>query len=90
MGARDTHPSIEAPQLEGYRRMTAGRKLAIVAGLTAAVHQLALAEIRRRHPQADEREQRLRLVSRWVPAATLRRLCGWDPDVVSAGEPRPE
>lgn len=82
MPANDTHPSVEELQLEGYRRMTGAQKLAIVSRLTAAVHQLALVDIRRRHPAADLREQRLRLVSRWIDAATMRRVFGWDPDVM--------
>jgi hypothetical protein len=81
MDANDTHPSIEELQLAGYRRMSSAQLLAIVSQLTAAVHQLALLDIRRRHPQADEREQRLRLVSRFTDASTMRRVFGWDPDV---------
>ena len=82
MDANDTHPRIEELQLEGYRRMTPAEKLAIVSALTAAVHQLALVDIRRRHPAADQREQRLRLVSRFIDAATMRRVFDWDPDVM--------
>jgi hypothetical protein len=82
MNARDTDPRIEQLQLAGYRRMTPVQKLAIVSKLTAAVHQLALADIRRRHPAAGEREQRLRLISRWTDGPTMRRVFGWDPDVM--------
>jgi hypothetical protein len=82
MDASDTHPRIEELQLAGYRRMTPAQKLAIVSKLTATVHQLALADIRRNHPEAGEREQRLRLVSRWIDAATMRRVFGWDPDAM--------
>jgi hypothetical protein len=63
--------------------LTPTQKLAVVRGLTQAVHRLALADIRRRHPQADERERRLRLVSRWIDADTMRRAFEWDPDVIS-------
>jgi hypothetical protein len=82
MDAHDTDPRIEELQLAGYRRMSPAEKLAIVSRLTAAVHQLALLDIRRRHPQAGEREQRLRLVSRFVDAPTMRRVFGWDPDIM--------
>jgi hypothetical protein len=74
---------VERLQAEGYRRLTPTQKLAVVRGLTQAVHRLALADIRRRHPQADERERRLRLVSRWIDADTMRRAFEWDPDVIS-------
>jgi hypothetical protein len=46
------------------------------------MHQLALVDIRRRHPNADEREQRLRLVSRFTDASMMRRVFRWDPDVM--------
>jgi hypothetical protein len=79
--ARDTHPAIEKLLVDGYRKMTPARKLAIVNELTVAVQRLALADIRRRHPSADEHEQKLRLASRWLDAATMRRVFDWDPDV---------
>jgi hypothetical protein len=78
---RDTHPAIEQLLVDGYRRMTPAQKLAIVDDLTVTVQQLALMDIRRVHPSADEREQKLRLASRWLDAATMRRVFDWDPDV---------
>lgn len=81
MTARDTHPVIEKLVVDGYRKMTPARKLAIVNDLTITVQKLALADIRRRHPLADEREQKLRLASRWLDPGTMRRVFGWDPDV---------
>jgi hypothetical protein len=81
MAARDTHPAIEELLVSGYRKMTPAQKMAIVSDLTITVQQLALADIKRRHPFADEREQKLRLASRWLGADTMRRVFGWDPDV---------
>lgn len=78
---RDTHPVIETLVVDGYRKMTPAQKLAIVDELTIAVQRLALNDIRRRHPLADEYEQKLRLASRWLDSATMRRVFGWDPDV---------
>ena len=78
---RDTHPAIEKLVVDGYRKMTPAQKLAIVNDLTVMVQQLALTDIRRRHPLADEHEQKLRLASRWIDSATMRRVFGWDPDV---------
>ena len=46
--------------------------------LTRAVQELALVDIRRRHPGADEREQRLRLASRWIEPELMRDAFGWD------------
>src|SRR5438270_8130046 len=60
----DTDPLVEAMLVEGYRRMSPSQKLERVRALTRAVQELALVDIRRRHPDADEREQALRLASR--------------------------
>ena len=74
----DTHPAIRKMLIEGYRAMSPAQKLAIVDGLTQAVQELALLDICRRHPQADEREQSLRLASRWLDAETMLKVFGWD------------
>ncbi len=75
----DTDPKTEALLIEGYRRMSAAQKLERVRQLTHAVQQLALSDIRRKHPGASERELQLRLASRWLDAETMRRAFGWDP-----------
>ena len=76
----DTHPAVEAFLIEGYRRMTVAEKLARMSEMSRAVQELALVDIRRRHPHADAREQALRLASRSLDADTMRRAFGWDPD----------
>lgn len=76
----DTHPEAERVLVAGYRRMSGAQKLAQVNALSVAVQQLALLDIRRRHPNADDRELRLRLASRSLDAATMRKAFGWDPD----------
>jgi hypothetical protein len=57
----DTSPETERLQVERWRQMSPAEKAAIVSGLTQAVHDLALAGIRLRHPGASPREQFLRL-----------------------------
>jgi hypothetical protein len=76
----DTHPKIEAILIEGYRRMGPAEKMSRVVALSRAVQQLGLADVRRAHPEADERELALRLASRRLDADTMRRAFGWDPD----------
>ena len=78
----DTHPDVEAILIAGYRRMSTSQKMRRVSSLTQAVQSLALLDIRRRHPAADEREQRLRLASRWLDPATMRQVFGWDPELM--------
>ena len=74
----DTDPVIEEFLIAGYRRMSTAEKLERVRELTRAVQQLALMDIRRRHPEADEREQALRLASRWIEPELMLRAFGWD------------
>lgn len=74
----DTHPKIEAFLIEGYRKMSPSQKLDRVRALTRAVQELALLDVRRRHPQADEREQALRVASRWIEPDLMMRAFGWD------------
>jgi hypothetical protein len=74
----DTDPRVEALLIEGYRGMSPAQKLERFRALTRAVQELALADIRRRHPDADEREQALRLASRWIEPELMGRAFAWD------------
>ena len=75
----DTHPAIEALLIEGYRRMSPSQKLERVRAMTRAVQELALLDVRRRHPNADAHEQSLRVASRWLDPDLMVRAFGWDP-----------
>ncbi len=74
----DTDPAVEAILIEGFRRMSPAQKLERVRALNQTVQALALADIRRRHPDADEREQALRLASRWIGPELMVRAFAWD------------
>jgi hypothetical protein len=76
----DTAPEIEARQVEAWRAMTPAAKLRLVSDLVCATEELALAGVRMRHPNADEREQQLRLAALRLDRATLIRWLGWDPE----------
>ncbi len=52
----DTHPKMEAMQIEFIRRMPAWKKLAIVDGLNETVKTLAVSGIKERHPNATPQE----------------------------------
>ena len=74
----DTSPEIEQILIEGYRIMPAWKKLQQVAEMTQFVRQLAMNDVRRKHPRADEREIKLRLASRWLDPELMRKAFGWD------------
>lgn len=74
----DPDPAAETVLVAGYRRMSPGQRLDRVRALTRTVQELALLDIRRRHPEADEREARLRLASRWLDPELMLRVFEWD------------
>ncbi|MGH9832075.1 MAG: hypothetical protein ACREBD_00885 [Blastocatellia bacterium] len=77
----DTPPEIEEIMIEGYRKMSAAKKLQIMQDLIRAAYWLALGDIRRKHPNAGTRELMLRLASRRIEPELLRNAFGWDINV---------
>ncbi len=75
----DTPPEVEAVLIEGYRRMSPAKKLDRVRDLNWTLQQLAIAELRRRYPEDDERTLRLRWASRKFDRPTMIAAFGWDP-----------
>lgn len=74
----DTEPEVEAMLIAAYRQMPGWRKLRCIAEMVAALRQMQRADIRRRHPQADEREVKMRLASRWIEPELMLQAFGWD------------
>ena len=52
----DTHPKMEALQIEFIRRMPAWKKFAVVDGLNETVKTLAMSGIKQRHPGATPQQ----------------------------------
>ena len=59
MHARDTTPEAAGIHLQLYRQAGPSRRAQIAVELSDAVREMALAGIRRRHPEFSEREVRL-------------------------------
>jgi len=57
----DTHPKMEALQIQLWQQATPTRKMHMLAQLNASARLLALAGLRSQYPQADEDEIRRRL-----------------------------
>jgi hypothetical protein len=74
---RDTTDQAWAVVDDGLRRMTPGERVRRAVALTILAHRLALAQIRRRHPEEDERQHRLRLAARYLDAGTMQAAFGW-------------
>ena len=69
----DTSEEAWAIVEEGIGRMTPAERVRRAISLTIFTHQLALANIRRLHPDEDDRKHRLRLAARYIDADTMRR-----------------
>ena len=72
--AADTTLDVEQRQLDSWRRLSPADKLRLVSDTTRAVIDLSLAGIRRRHPDATERECFLRLAIILLGAERARRI----------------
>jgi predicted component of type VI protein secretion system len=59
----DTHPKMEALQIQLWRQVSPTRKMQMVAQLNASAQMLALAGLRSQYPQASDAELRRRLAS---------------------------
>jgi hypothetical protein len=55
----DTRSAAEQKQIEAMRRMSVGRRMALMRGLTASTHSRAMRALRRARPQLDDVELRI-------------------------------
>lgn len=72
----DTHPKMEALQIQLWRQATPQKKMEMLAQLNASAHKIALAGLRSRHPQADEAELRRRLAGLLLGEELARKVYG--------------
>jgi hypothetical protein len=70
----DTAAAIEQQQIEAWRRMSSIDRLRLVSDTTRAAVNLTLAGIRRRYPEASERECFLRLAAILLGVDNARRI----------------
>ena len=57
----DTHPKMEALQIQLWRQASPTRKMQMLAQLNSSARTLALTGLRSRYPQASEAELRRKL-----------------------------
>lgn len=68
----DTHPKMEALQIQFIRRMTPWEKISIVDDLNKTVKRLAISGIQQRHPNATPKQVH-RLLAELMLGAELAR-----------------
>ena len=76
----DTHPNIERMQIDGLRAMPAWRKIELVFQMNEAVHALALAGLRQRHPDDTPTQLRRRLANLLLGPDLVARAYGPAPE----------
>ena len=72
----DTHPKMEALQIQLWRQANPTRKMEMVAQLNASVRMLALSGLRSRFPKADDAELRRRLAGLLLGEELARKVYG--------------
>lgn len=60
--------------------MTPAQRVRRAMTLTVFTHRVALANIRRRYPDEDERMHKIRLAARYIDAETMRKAFGFVDD----------
>jgi hypothetical protein len=81
----DTTREAEEVLFAAYRRLSASEKLERVGALGRMLKSVVWAELRARHPAADERELRLRYAARLFDVETMQSVFGWPPEESKGG-----
>lgn len=70
----DTHPKMEALQIQVIRHMPAWKKISIVNDLNETVKALAVSGIKQRHPNATPQEVQRMLADLMLGAELARKV----------------
>lgn len=76
----DTHPKMEALQIQLWRQASPTRKMNMLAQLNQSARLLALMGLRAQYPQASEAELRRRLAGLLLGEDLARKAYGDLPD----------
>ena len=72
----DTHPRMEALQIQLWRQASPTQKMNMLAQLNASARMLALTGLRQRFPQASEAELRRKLADLLLGEDLARKVYG--------------
>lgn len=76
----DTHPKMEALQIQLWRQASPTQKMNMLAQLNTSARMLALTGLRSQYPQATEAELRRRLAGLLLGEELARKVYGDLPD----------
>ena len=74
----DTHPKIEAMQIQMWRQASPTRKMEMLAQLNTSARLLAMTGLRSQYPQASESELRFKLASLLLGEELAGKVSGED------------
>ena len=74
----DTHPKMEALQIELWRQASPTKKMNMLAQLNASARTLALTGLRAQYPQATEAELRRKLAHLLLGEELAQKVYGED------------
>ena len=74
----DTTPEAHAVWLEAQRHLSPKEKLLQVFEMNELLRRLAEADVRRRYPNASDREVFLRVLTRRLGPELMRQVYGWE------------
>lgn len=72
----DTHPKMEALQIQLWRQATPTRKMNMLAQLNKSARLLALTGLHSQYPQASEAELRIKLAGLLLGEETAQKVYG--------------
>lgn len=72
----DTHPKMEALQIQLWRQASPTRKMNMLAQLNKSARLLALTGLHSQYPQASEAELRFKLAGLLLGEETARKVYG--------------
>lgn len=72
----DTHPKMEALQIQLWREASPTKKMQMVAQLNKSAHLLALTGLRSQFPQASEAELRFKLAGLLLGVELAQKVYG--------------
>lgn len=75
----DTHPEIEALQIQLWRQASPTKKMNMLAQLNASVRLLALTALRAKYPNATEKELKRALADLVLGEEQARKVYGGPP-----------
>lgn len=78
---QDTTREAEAVLLELLRKAPVWKRLQMVDQMHETLRLLALADLRRTYPNADNAEIKRRLAARVLSRADVIAAYGWDPEI---------